>query len=290
MRYTIQNSNAKTGGLSINSLLSFIEGFFLAFYDAGMFLIHLIIAGQPFFTVVIAAATFTMVVRTYRFNHKRNSFSHLSIKAMKLDRELTRPTVKSDELITIDYCNYPIGDNDFYIEDQEFRFTPENGYCSVSEHHKEYDWFFEIKNIGNFSSTDIELSYEIEVTKLQVTLEEEYKRISIDPLRIHGVSREVHIPYMAADETKRIFVSSLRGEFPSASITITSLRSNELEFITETTVIDSYIHPTLLMANDHKPSLYFALSGMEREDYPYDEPEPYKNYTVRLEDEDEDEK
>lgn len=259
----------------------------MAIYDAATYLINLIIVGQPFFTVLIGACTFAIVVKTYQFNYKRNSFSHLSIKAIKLDRELTRPTTESNELRTVDYFNYPIGENDFYIEDGELRFTPENGYCSTSEYHKEYDWFFEIKNIGNFSSTDIELFYEIEVTKLLITLEEEYETFSTDPIRVHGVSRQVHIPYMAADETKRIFVSTLRGEFADASITITSLKSKELDFITEDTVIDSYIHPTLLMANDHTPSLYYALSGKNREDYPYDEPEPYKNHTVKLKDEDE---
>lgn len=219
--------------------------------------------------VIIGLLSLVLSIFVFKFNFKKDSFSKISLKPLKvlsMDDSTKDRTKKS--LTDLEYIN-DMNDEDVHFKKTEkgysYRFGSRNGFCNDTLLHEMYDWVIEIENRGAFPSTNIEIEYEILIKKLNVFSDEDGMN-GFQMIPECTVKRSIKIDYMAADDKKKIFVTTLNGEFPQAFISVLSLRSSEMKFIKKRTQIDSYIHPKLTNSANINSALFLEMAGISIEE------------------------
>jgi len=217
--------------------------------------------------ITISAATFIMVLKNYKFNYQKNSYSTISVKGKKVKTVTMRSLFrKLDFDSDKNYVN-SVDDNDIFFDMSNGGFAAKfvNGFPIKNQRHESFDWYLEFKNIGDFPSTNIKIKYQIHIEKLlnhyKFDEDEMINNHSFELIHHDTISKEFVIPYMAADEEKKLFICTLSGEFPKALLYVKELRSKELSFIKNLTLIDSYEHPNLGDINSLDTRNLLELSG-----------------------------
>lgn len=271
MRYTIQNYKDEVIYIStiismVFSMLVFTLNFVKDFIQSLADTENLI----AFIAAVIGIINLFIITRTYRLDHSKEFKSVVSIKAIKKRIEDARPELANPLALQDDYyINSTSTSHIFYDKDDKYLFGAENGYSSTF--HSTYDWYFEIQNLGNYPSKDIELKYVISIEKFKQTYSEnELGELLFieDPYVDIVIDMTEKVPYLAAGETKKIFVTNLNGEFPIASLKITSFKSENMTFVDTDTIIDSYTHAKIQNYVTFKEENIVELAGVSLEELP----------------------
>lgn len=220
---------------------------------------------------VIGLSNLILGIFVFKFNFKKDSFSKISLRPLKTlslkeDETFANRTLRS--LTDLEYVN-DINDEDIHFHSVKdggnYRYGSKNGYCSDDLLHEMYDWAFEVQNKGDFPSTNIEIEYEITVYKLFRAQESEgVYSYTLSPDFV--LKRTETIDYIAADDTKKIFISTINGEFPRATISVLGLKSSQMKYIKKPTLIDNYVHPTLMNSAHIDVSLFEKLAGVSQEE------------------------
>jgi len=217
---------------------------------------------------IFALASLYFVYLSYKFNYRKDAVSKISLTPKKELLEKSRPELSNDMVIADEFFINSTSEEDIaFIPVNKYhsddRFSSKNGF-SINLHHT-YDWYFEVENIGDHPSTEIELEYRISIEKFSRSYDELGNVISInDPYVDFEVDRIEKIPYMAANEKKKVFICTLQGAFPLASIRVKKLKSKQMKFITESTLIDTYVHPQIQNFETFDPENFIGLSGLTR--------------------------
>lgn len=217
----------------------------------------------------ISFFSFLLAFIVYKFNFKKDSFSKLSLKPIKV-KSINNNSEETTEMPVVDF-RYVNDINDEHIHykiingNPIYRFGIANGYGDEKFKHEEYDWVLELHNKGSFPSKHITLKYDILIKRLKFGPSKDSMGIGFSLDSDISIPQEEYIEYIGADEVKRIFICTLNGEFPEARIIVNKLESSEMKLIKKPTLIDRYIHPYLNNTKGIDTKLFLEMSGTPEE-------------------------
>lgn len=217
--------------------------------------------------VIIGISNLILGFFVFRFNYRKDNFSKLSLKPVKIESVNNLPIEKRKNILLeeFSYVNDMNDENFYYLEGKNkktYRFGKNNGYCAESLFHENYDWVIKVENKGLFPSTNIYIKYEVIVKKLIVFYNEDTSAIDYELIIDDVIENSINIDYIAADATKNIFICNLKGEFPNADLNILELKSSEMRYIKKSTQIDNYVHPNLMNSANVNFDLLTNIAGM----------------------------
>lgn len=221
----------------------------------------LAVAFFSFINLVIA-------IKVFKINHN-NSVPKISITAIQKKVDPTDP---------VHYSNW-IGDNNVYYDDftNEYRFGSK-GFPRSDFTHENLEWYLAVSNNSDLPATNIEVKFKIIIEGFSFNIQEGTIPSLIDSEKKNiEILVEERIEYLAARETKNLFISNLYGAFRSADLVLLKLKGSERTYIKKPTKIDNYNHLKMNMHNNpfEMVNIYASLGFDDSDMREYLNPEEY---------------
>jgi len=201
-------------------------------------LLNLIAEKPSYFVVLFSLINAFIAFNSYKLN-RNNTLPKISI--------IPSQRIVDDEE-PIHYANpwHRLSNEVYYDEfTNRYRFG-ERGFPRPDFNHETYDWFLSVSNKSDYPATNLVIKFKLVINGTRyekaeneaLTLEDvgDYDSIEIP------INFEDTIEYLAAGETKEIFITDLFGAFLSADLYLVSVKSKEKKYISKQIKIDTYEH------------------------------------------------
>lgn len=222
----------------------------------------------PLAVAIFSFINLVIAIKVFKINHN-NSVPKISITPIQK---------KVDPNNLVHYSN-STGDNNIYYDDytNEYRFG-EKGFPRSDFTHENLEWYVAVSNNSDLPATDIEVKFKVIIFGYTFNLEEDGVPSLLDSeAKTFEVLIEESIEYLAAGETKNLFISNLYGAFRSADLVLLKLKGSERTYIKKPTKIDNYYHSRMNLNNNPFEIVHiYASLGFDDSDMrEYLSPEEY---------------
>lgn len=169
--------------------------------------------------------------------------------------------VRENEIIDFHYMN-SVRTNKIDLMTKNGKFDI-SGFPEKIMYHNNIIWVLEIKNNSNYFANNVLIKYEFVIYRdIVEVLENGEYNINGDSI-YKKIPFEYKFDYIAPNSSKRIYVSNLCGQFNKAHLVVKKLKSDNIDFLKKSFIIDRYRNPILDYLGDGQDAI--AIYGVNKE-------------------------